>query len=225
MRKPSKIPIYFVPGLAASARIFENLQLPEERYAVHYLDWIPPKSKKESLHHYAKRMCEKTSEADPVLVGVSFGGVVVQEMSKIIPTRKTIIISSIKSRKELPKRLKWAKLTRTYKILPYKKMMDTDNLAKFAFGKSAKKRVSLYRKYMYISGKNYLPWAIRQMLLWESNGQPSDLVHIHGDKDHIFPIKHIKNCEVIPGGTHTMILTKPKPIAKLLTEAIENECE
>ncbi|PID69344.1 MAG: alpha/beta hydrolase [Flavobacteriales bacterium] len=218
-----KIPVYFVPGLGASSKIFENIKLPENQYAVHYLDWIPPKDKKESIQNYARRMCAAVKEANPVLVGVSFGGLMVQEMSKIIPVKKTIIISSIKSRNELPRSLKWASATCAYKILPYKKMMNVDNLAKFAFGKSAKKRINLYRKYIYISSENYLPWAFGQMLNWNpENNNNIETIHIHGDKDHIFPIKNITNCEVIAGGTHTMILIKSKPIAKLLTQFIDN---
>lgn len=222
MPKRTKTPIYFVPGLAASSKIFENLQIPGEKYDLYYLDWIAPKSKKEPLQHYAKRLSREIKEDSPVLVGVSFGGVVVQEISKIIPSQKTIIISSIKSRKELPKRLKWAKVTRTYKVLPYKKLANVDNLAKFAFGKSAKKRIDLYRKYIYISGENYMPWAFGQMLQWKQEKAAKDVVHIHGNKDHIFPIKHIGKCKVIDGGTHTMILTKPKPISKLITQVIES---
>ena len=37
-----KIPVYFVPGLAASTRIFEYIQLPESLFNVHYIDWILP---------------------------------------------------------------------------------------------------------------------------------------------------------------------------------------
>ena len=47
-----------------------------------------------------------------------------------------------------------------------------------------------------------------------------NIVHIHGNNDGIFPIKHIKNCIVIEGGTHVMILNKAKEISKLLLEVI-----
>ena len=42
----------------------------------------------------------------------------VQEMSKIVKTKKTIIISSVKSNQELPIHMKLAKATKLYKALP-----------------------------------------------------------------------------------------------------------
>ena len=37
-----------------------------------------------------------------------------------------------------------------------------------------------------------------------------NLVHIHGDKDLIFPIENIIDSIVVKGGTHIMILNKYK---------------
>ena len=38
--------IYMMPGLAASAKIFENIDLNNKMYSVHKLDWIQPKKMK-----------------------------------------------------------------------------------------------------------------------------------------------------------------------------------
>ena len=32
----SKIPVYFMPGLAASPTIFENIKLPEDQFEMHF---------------------------------------------------------------------------------------------------------------------------------------------------------------------------------------------
>jgi hypothetical protein len=34
------------------------------------------------------------------------------------------------------------------------------------------------------------------------------VVHIHGEMDDVFPIKYIKGCTVVKGGSHIMILNK-----------------
>ncbi len=80
----NKTPLYFVPGLAASIDIFEYLELPEDVYEIHYLDWLVPLSENEPLGAYAARMYKRIQHNNPVLIGVSFGGVMVQEMSKIV---------------------------------------------------------------------------------------------------------------------------------------------
>jgi hypothetical protein len=216
----SKIPIYFVPGLAASIAIFEHLELPEDTFEVHYLDWLVPKSQHETLSDYAERMCVRIKHKNPVLVGVSFGGVMVQEMSKIIDVKKTIIISSVKTKHELPRRLHIAKATKAYKLFPTKAIVNIESFAKYAFGDIAKKRIELYRKYLSMRDETYLPWAVYHVLHWQQETLLPNVVHIHGDADGVFPIKHIKNCHVIHGGTHVMILNKAKQISKLLVEVI-----
>jgi len=216
----SRIPIYFVPGLGASTSIFEYLELPEDVFEIHYLDWLIPNSQNENLSEYAKRMCDRITHKNPVLIGVSFGGVMVQEMSKIIETKKTIIISSIKSQHEIPKRLKFAKATKAYKLFPIKSITNIEEYSKFAFGDFAKKRVELYKKYMSMRDEIYLPWAIYNVLHWQQEKPQDNIVHIHGNSDAVFPVKYIKNCITIEGGTHVMILNKAKKISKLLIEVI-----
>jgi hypothetical protein len=76
------IPVYCMPGMAASPKIFEYLDFPKP-FQIHLLSWIPPK-KQETLSAYAQRMCERIEYEHPVLLGVSFGGVLVQEMAKHI---------------------------------------------------------------------------------------------------------------------------------------------
>jgi esterase/lipase len=217
----TKIHIYFVPGLAASPSIFEYLELPLDLFEVHYLDWLIPQSQTEKISDYAKRMCDRISHENPVLIGVSFGGIMVQEMSKIISTKKIIIVSSVKSKKELPKRLRVAKATKAYKLFPTKAVINLENFAQYAFGNTVKKRVDLYRKYLSMRDENYLPWAIYNVLHWQQNEPIHNIIHIHGNNDGVFPIKHIKNCSVIEGGTHVMILNKAKEISKLLIAEIQ----
>jgi pimeloyl-ACP methyl ester carboxylesterase len=88
----TKIPVYFMPGLAASSAIFERIQLDEIVFEIHMLEWEIP-LQRETLHSYAKRMASKIEEENVVLVGVSFGGVLVQEMAPFLKVRKLIIIS------------------------------------------------------------------------------------------------------------------------------------
>ena len=79
----SKIPVYFMPGLAASATIFERIALPEAVFEMIPLEWEIP-LEMESLANYAQRIAEKITRPNPVLVGVSFGGILVQEMAKYV---------------------------------------------------------------------------------------------------------------------------------------------
>ena len=203
----NKIPVYFMPGLAASVAIFERIKLPESEFEMFFLEWEIP-LEKESLQDYAKRMTEKIKHENPVLIGVSFGGILVQEMSHYIAVYKIIIISSVKSNLEFPKRMMIAKSTKAYRLIPISLVQNIESLAKFSFGKKVNERLKLYKKFLSVRDKRYLDWAIEQVILWERKVVDAEVVHIHGDADDVFPIKYIKDCIVVTGGTHVMILNK-----------------
>lgn len=205
----SKIPVYFMPGLAASPTIFEYINLPPETFEVHLLEWVLPNGN-ESLKSYAKRMAEKVIHDDAVLIGVSFGGVLVQEMKQFLNLRKVIIISSVRCNLELPNRMKIAKSTKAYKLLPTGLMQDVELLTKYAFGDMLKKKLKLYEKYLHMRNKSYLDWAIEQMICWKRIKIDPEIIHIHGDADEVFPAKNIKQFINVKGGTHSMILNKYK---------------
>ncbi len=38
----TKIPVYFMPGLAASSSIFERIELPKDTFEMHLLEWFLP---------------------------------------------------------------------------------------------------------------------------------------------------------------------------------------
>ena len=199
-----------MPGLAASTTIFGHIKLPEDQFEMVFLEWFLPNDK-ESIESYAKRMNENILHENPVLIGVSFGGILVQEMAKLIPTNKVIIISSVKSNTEFPPRLKMAKATKVYKILPTQLLANVELLVKYAFGSTiVKKRLKLYEKYLSVRDKKYLDWSIENVLLWPQKSADENTIHIQGDADEVFPIKNIQNCIVVKGGTHIMIINKFK---------------
>jgi len=218
----TKIPVYFMPGLAASSTIFEYIALPEDQFEMVLLDWFLPENK-ETLQQYALRMTKQIKHENPVLIGVSFGGILVQEMSTLIPTRKTIIISSVKSNKEFPSRMLLAKKTMAYKLIPTSLLANIETLVRYAFGENiVAKRIKLYEKYLSLRDKSYLDWSIENVILWSRSKPDENVVHIHGDKDGVFPIDKIKNCIVIKGGTHIMIINKFKWFNENLPTIITN---
>lgn len=203
----SKIPVYFMPGLAASSSIFERIQLPKDTFEIHLLEWVMPE-KSETLQNYAKRMAKNVVHENAVLIGVSFGGILVQEMAQFLKLRKIIIISSVKCNLELPKRMKIAKATKAYKLLPTGLLGNVEFLAKYASGDVMKQRLKLYEQFMHLREKDYLDWAIEQVVCWERTKIDPNVIHIHGDADEVFPSKYIKNFVNVKGGTHIMILNR-----------------
>lgn len=213
------IHVYFMPGLAANSSIFEYIKLPEEQFETHLLEWIIPGTN-ETLKDYALRMNRYIKHDNIVLIGVSFGGVVVQEMSKYINVRRLIIISSVKCREELPRRMRFSARTGFHKILPVSLLDYIDHFEKFAVNDFLKKRARLYKKYLSVRNNKYLNWAIEHMVNWDCEKPREDIVHIHGDKDLVFPYKYIGDCITVKGGTHIMIINRYRWFNKNLPEII-----
>ncbi len=218
--RTNKVPVYFIPGMAAGSAIFDKLTLPEDSYDVAVIEWIIP-LKDESLTEYAKRMAKFVIKPQAVLIGVSFGGVVAQEMSEFLNLRELIIISSVKTKFEMPKRMHLVSSLRLYKILPVTVLVSTPDLTKFAVGPKSRKRLQLYNTYLSMRDKRYIKWAVKHMLGWNRKTPVASIKHIHGDKDIVFPIKNISQCTVIKEGTHVMILFKAQELTQTIIKLID----
>ena len=211
-----KINIYFMPGLAAGPEIFDNLYLNSNRFNCHYLTWIDPLDVEESIQSYTLRLSKNIKHKNPVLIGVSFGGIITQEISKLITTQKIIIISSVKSNSELPTSFTIASKSKIYKLFPTKIITNFDDYSKFFIGKTLEKKAKLYKKYLSFRNETYLKWSLENVINWQQENLIHDIYHIHGSKDEIFPIKNIKNSIIIEGANHSMIILKAKEISKII---------
>ncbi len=198
-----------MPGLAACSSIFEKIKLPDNQFEIHYLEWFEP-NLNETLNDYASRMSAFVVHENSVLIGVSFGGILVQEMKQFLNPKKVIIISSVKSNLELPNKMKLAKVTKAYKLIPTGLMSNLDDLTKYAFGTMIKERLKLYKKYLIMKDKAYLDWAIEQVVCWSRIDIDPTIIHIHGDEDSVFPVSNIKNFISVKKGTHIMIVNRYK---------------
>ncbi|MDQ7917501.1 alpha/beta hydrolase [Mesonia sp. MT50] len=215
------IHVYFMPGMAANPSIFEHIKLPEDQFKMHWLEWKIP-ILKESLKEYTTRMLADVHHENPVLIGVSFGGVIVQEMSKQIRVKRLILISTVKNKFELPKRMRFARKTALYKIFPTSLVDKIEGLEKLPVGNYLTKRAQLYQQYLSVSDQSYIDWALEQMLFWDQEETLPNVIHIHGDKDIIFPHKNIKDCITIKNGTHIMVIDRFRWFNEHLPELILN---
>ena len=210
-----------MPGLAASSMVFENIKLDGKKYSLHRIDWIQPK-KNESIKTYCVRLSKKIKHKNPILLGVSFGGIIAQELDKIIKVKKLIIVSSVKSHKEYPILYKIARDYQLNNALPFGMF---DNFIKFSLKLNINKlykRIDLAERYLTERNEIYLEWAVWSLLNWKQEKYRPDLIHIHGDKDKVFPIENISKCIKIKGGRHEMIILKAKWFNENLPSLIES---
>jgi pimeloyl-ACP methyl ester carboxylesterase len=209
--------VYCISGLGADQRIFDNLRL--EGYELRYIPWVVP-TKNESLEHYAQRMIDGFDLDHAALIGVSFGGMLGIEIAKKVPLKKLFIISSIKTRNELPRWMQWSGKLRLNKLVPTRSFRFADQLNDKRLGVSNSAERQMVRAYRRAANPVYVQWAINQVVNWKNEWTPDHLTHIHGDSDKMFPITRITAHHLIPGGTHMMIYNRAADIARIIGEEL-----
>lgn len=212
--------IYFISGLAADSRVFEHIRLPVNYQPV-YLDWIRAK-KDESLQSYALRLSEKIDLNEKfILVGLSMGGMVAAEIAKRYKPVATILISSVATYKQFPKRFRLAYYLKLHKLIPAKFFKST-SLIKRIFTVESKKDKIILTQVIKDSDPEFIRWALGAILEWKNEEIPEKLWHIHGSKDEIFPVRHIKPTHIIPKGRHMMVMSRAIEVNRILKEILNN---
>jgi len=131
-------------------------------------------------------------------------------LREFLSLRKLIIISSVKSNKEFPARLHVMKTTKIYKLIPTKLIGKIKRWEQLVYGDVAKKIAQAYQKYLTVISKEYLDWAIKNILEWGQKTPNPKVIHIHGEFDQVFPIRNIENFIMVPKANHAMILRRSK---------------
>ena len=135
--------------------------------------------------------------------------------------QRLIIVSSIKSTVELPGWMKIAGKIKLNKLIPSKSYQFTEKIDNNRLGVSTKEERDMVRIYRKNADPVYLDWAIHQILNWKNDWQPDNIIHIHGDKDKIFPIKKINPTHIIKEGTHMIIYNRANEVGEFILQELQ----
>ena len=210
--------IYCISGLGADERAFSKLKI--NNFALKVIPWLMPEQK-ETIEHYATRMRATIKEENPILMGLSFGGMVCTEIAKQIPVNKIIIISSIKSSKELPLWMRTIATLKLNKIVPLKSTRLTQPIQNKMLGVQSEEEKILVASLRREVDLPYTNWAVHKAINWKNGSQQPNVYHIHGDKDNMFPIKNIKADYIIKGGGHFMIMNKADEVSGCINSILQ----
>jgi len=205
--------IYIFSGLGVDRRVFDNIDF--GNLDIEFVDWIVP-LKNESLENYAERISRKITAENPILIGLSFGGMVAVEISKIIKTEKIILIASAKNRFELPRFNRFSGKLKLNKLIPKSVFKRQNFITNWLFGIESEADKKLLKNILKDTDQTFFAWAINEIVNWKNEAIPENLIHIHGNKDRIIPFKNVKADFVIEGGGHFMTVNKSKEIEKII---------
>jgi pimeloyl-ACP methyl ester carboxylesterase len=207
--------VYCISGLGADHHIFDGLDVPGIGWT--HLPWLMPEGD-ETLDGYARRMKAGIDDEvrAPVLLGVSFGGMMAIEIAKWLPAATVILVSSIRHWRQLPIPIKMSRHLGLGKWTPPANLPLLAPLQDYFLGVETPADARLAREYRGNVDPHYLQWSIRHIAAWQNEWQPAGLYHIHGSKDRIFPLDLVEPTHVIEGGGHLMIHNRAAEINKIL---------
>ncbi|NIF06814.1 alpha/beta hydrolase [Chryseobacterium sp. Tr-659] len=213
--------IYIVSGLGADFTVLERIEFPKN-FELVFIDWLIP-MKNESFPAYVERMAEKVDDSEPFcLLGYSFGGIIVQEINRLKPAEKIVILGSIKSDKEKSRFIKTGEVTKIPRILPVGLFNDKAANVYAVVRKLFDPKNPRLLQYFKVKDPYYLKWSVEKVAEWKFEENPK-VIQILGDKDIVFPIRYSKPDYVIKGGTHLFPATKHKEISKILNEVFKSQ--
>ncbi len=216
--------LYQISGLGANGNAFRNLRIlpgiePE------YVPWLQPE-KEETLAHYAERMMNAINpKEDFLLMGISFGGIIAQEMNRFIQPKHTFLVSTVKGREELPPFMRFTAKINAHKMIPMafltsEKAFSYMMLRKLYYSDREKDAIDDIFEF---KDADYLRWSIHKIVHWEHSKayKEEHITHLHGNKDIVFPSQYIQNAKIIEGGSHIMVMQKPKIVSAEINEIIK----
>jgi len=209
--------IYFISGVGTSKKLFNFLDLSFCNPV--FVEWLKP-LKDESLQQYALRIKETIPDKSPVIVGVSFGGMLASEIARADSTAKIIIISSNKTSDEFPKYLHIGNYFPIYKWVPDNLLKRKRIFTQFVFGAKGVEQKKLHRVLLQENDIPLTQWSIGAILNWKSTTAPKNITHIHGTADTLLPYKLVKADYTIKGGTHMMIMDRANEIVSILKKLL-----
>lgn len=203
--------VYLLSGLGADKRVFDFIDL--SGFRINYIHWIEP-GKGETIENYARRLATQVHAANPVLIGVSFGGMVAVELAKWIKTDHVILISSAKTKEAIPIYFRMAGRLKLNRIIPARLLKIVNRFTFLFFGAETKEDESLLRAIIQDTDEKFLKWAIDQIVNWKNVALLSNTIHIHGTHDHILPLRSADH--KIHDGGHFMIVNKADQVSKII---------
>ena len=208
--------LYGISGLGADERIFKFLRLDCELIPIH---WIKPHAG-ETIIEYSTRLSylvDKTEEFG--ILGVSFGGLVATELSKILKPKLTILISAAETQKEFSPLIRFLGKSYFTNLIPARFFFSPRKIFQILMG--TKERETLNR-IIDKTDVNIARWAFNEIANWNNTVKLENVLKIHGSRDKLIPAKRIENAILVNGGGHFIIVDKADEISEIINNKLLN---
>jgi len=124
-----------------------------------------------------------------------------------------MVISSVVSSDQLPKKYLRLGKTRILKLIPNALLRPTRFLQKFLSGAEDH---HLLRDIIADTDPAFIRWALTSMIKWKGTNQHPNVLRVHGSHDRLIPVKG--KVIMIDQGSHFMIVDRADEISTLVNK-------
>jgi pimeloyl-ACP methyl ester carboxylesterase len=209
--------LYIFSGLGADERVFQRLDF--YGFSTTFIKWIVPQEN-ETIENYSTRLLDQITTTKPILIGLSFGGIIAIEVAKQIDTEKVILIASAKTKNEIPFYYRFAGQLGLHKLLPTQLLRKSNFITSWFFGTKSNFDNQILKQILIDTDPKFLKWAIDKVAKWKNQTPIQNIFHIHGTNDKILPLFFVKSNSIIKNGGHLMTLNKAEELNQILRQQL-----
>lgn len=193
-------------------------------YEVQAVEWVEPLRGERFPQYCARLVSDRVFDASDILAGVSFGGIVVQQIARQNPqVERVVVLSSAVTPGEYSLPVRLYRALGLYRITPGRIFLDRRLRAYLVTGQTGEKGVrSVQRFFAPLSGR-YFRFALSVCMRFV----PADrelirrIRRIHGHRDALFPVRRLVSpAEDIDGATHLMVYTHARKVSEAFARVI-----
>jgi pimeloyl-ACP methyl ester carboxylesterase len=215
---PARPKLILFSGLGVDARLLAEQRTIDADIIVPA--WIEPTAG-ESLASYGRRFAAHLRPTEPIFIGgVSFGGMVAQEVARHVPTRGLVLLATCRSWRGVPAPYRWVAQGGTH--LPLWAVEPGKRLAmrlKPLMGLATGQHLAWFDAMLADTDAAFLQWAGGALANWPGVGPLAvPYVQIQGARDLILPARYSSPTHVIPRAGHLVNITHAPAVNAIVGE-------
>ncbi|MEP4534042.1 MAG: alpha/beta hydrolase [Cyclobacteriaceae bacterium] len=212
--------IIFISGLGANELAFSRIgDVGLEKVLV---KWIA-NERKESMESYAKRLIAKYKiSSQDVITGLSFGGILAQQIGLILGNKNIILISSFRDKRDLRWPFKLA-LDLRLNIIPLIRIPVLENAIALILNSGSTESKEILKTMIKATDYKLMNWSIQKIAQLQNNQfhelNPTSLI---GTRDRIIQKWSNNDTSIIQNGSHFMVFDRAREITEIIKNRLYN---
>lgn len=179
--------LYLFSGLGADERVFARLKFP--RCNIRHIKWPKVANGTSKELFLSEIKAQIITKKNNVLLGVSFGALIAQDIASAVSAETLIIVSSATEQAEIPRLYKGSLAKFVLRMMPKRLLNKPNFLINHMFSVQTNDGRKTLGGIIQDTDPTFIRWAIAYLQQWQKSNLSTvkHIYRIHGERDRIFP--------------------------------------